>query len=64
MTRRRPSSKRLPVLRVFSAFIIVAMAVHLVRPLGLPGLRKRSDAWKLAVLATVVIAIVAFTKEG
>ena len=52
------------MLRVFSAFIIVAMAVHLVRPLGLPGLRKRADAWKLAVLATVVIAIVAFTKEG
>lgn len=29
----------------------LAMVVHLIRPLGLPGLKRRGDAWKIAALA-------------
>jgi hypothetical protein len=25
--------------------------LHLIKPLGLPGLRRRGDAWKIAVAA-------------
>ncbi|MDP3897528.1 MAG: hypothetical protein Q8Q62_12710 [Mesorhizobium sp.] len=34
------------------ALVIVAMmVVHLIRPLGLPGLRQRRDVWKIAAAA-------------
>lgn len=34
------------------------MIVHLIRPLGLPGLRKRSDAWKIAAFALFAMIVV------
>jgi len=36
------------------------MALHLVRPIGLPGLRKRRDFWKIAIvmIAAVLLAAV------
>jgi len=52
------------VTRILSIAIILAMIIQLIRPLGLPGLKTRADAWKLAVAALVTIAIVAMTKEG
>jgi hypothetical protein len=48
--------------RAFSLLIVLAMIIHIIRPLGLPGLRKRADAWKLAVAALAAIALVALTK--
>ncbi|MBO0664248.1 hypothetical protein LQ948_16925 [Jiella sp. MQZ9-1] len=43
--------------KLFSLLLIVMMVAHLVRPLGLPGLRQRSDFWKLAVVGFVFFAI-------
>ena len=40
----------------------LAVVAQVIRPLGLPGLRKRADAWKLAVGALVVFMLVAVTK--
>ena len=48
--------------KAFALVIAAAMAVHLIRPLGLPGLRKRSDAWKLALVALALILAVAVLK--
>lgn len=48
--------------KAFALIIGAAMLVHLIRPIGLPGLRKRSDAWKIAVFAIAVIALVAAPK--
>ena len=48
--------------RALSLLIILAMGVHLIRPLGLPGLKKRSDFWKLALAALFAIMLVAVTK--
>ncbi len=31
------------------------MAVHLIKPLGRPGLRKRRDVWKIAMGALVAL---------
>ncbi|WP_309082683.1 hypothetical protein [Chelativorans sp.] len=43
--------------KVLSLLIVAAMVLHLIRPLGLPGLRHRRDAWKLAVLALAAMAV-------
>lgn len=45
--------------RIFSILLILAMAVQIIRPLGLPGLRRRGDFWKIAVFALVLVAATA-----
>ncbi|MBJ3775270.1 hypothetical protein [Acuticoccus mangrovi] len=51
--------------KIVSAIVLIAMAAHLIRPLGLPGLRRRGDVWKLAVVAfLVIVAVVAVRPEG
>lgn len=42
--------------KALSLLIIALMAVQLIKPLGLPGLRRRRDFWKLAVLALGAIS--------
>lgn len=42
--------------KAFSLFMILAMAVQIIRPIGLPGLKKRSDFWKVAVVAFAIFA--------
>ena len=42
--------------KALSLLILAMMALHLWRPLNLPGLRKRRDVWKIAILALVAIA--------
>ncbi|UOM37021.1 hypothetical protein [Acuticoccus sp. I52.16.1] len=44
--------------RIISVIIALAIIAHLIRPLGLPGLRRRADAWKLVVVAFVLFAAV------
>ncbi|WP_265516262.1 hypothetical protein [Nitratireductor luteus] len=43
--------------KILSLLIVAMMALHLIRPLGLPGLRKRRDFWKLAVLALAAMMV-------
>ncbi|MEM9222023.1 MAG: hypothetical protein AAGB11_06425 [Pseudomonadota bacterium] len=51
--------------KIVSVIVLCAMVAHLIRPFGLPGLRKRGDAWKLAVAALLLIAIVTVVRpEG
>jgi hypothetical protein len=50
--------------KALSLLIVIAMGVHLIRPLGLPGLKTRADVWKLAVAALLAIMLVAVTKEA
>lgn len=37
--------------KLIGLLLILAMAVHLIRPLGVPGLRRRGDFWKIALAA-------------
>lgn len=37
--------------KILALVLIAAMALHLIKPLGLPGLRRRGDVWKLAIVA-------------
>jgi len=43
--------------KILSLLIVAAMILHLIRPLGLPGLRQRRDFWKLAVIALAAIVM-------
>jgi hypothetical protein len=54
---RRNLTKVLPFLG------IVLMLLHIVRPLGLPGLRRRRDFWKIAVAMGVAIVLTALLRH-
>lgn len=43
--------------KILPALLLAAMLLHLVRPLGLPGLRRRGDFWKIAVVAIVLMMV-------
>lgn len=45
--------------KLLSLLILAAMVIHLFKPLGLPGLKRRRDFWKLAVVALAAISITA-----
>lgn len=51
--------------KIISAIVALAIIAHLIRPFGLPGLTRRSDAWKLALAAFALILLVAVVRpEG
>lgn len=50
--------------KFFSLLIILMMIVHLIRPLGLPGLKKRSDFWKIALAALAAISLTILVRPG
>ena len=45
--------------KALSLILALCMLVQIIRPLGLPGLRRRADAWKIAVFALAIIVAVA-----
>ncbi|MCL6706620.1 hypothetical protein M8R20_06380 [Pseudomonas sp. R2.Fl] len=40
--------------KIIGLLLILAMAIQIIKPLGLPGLRRRRDFWKIAVIAFVI----------
>lgn len=51
------------VTKAIAALLMLAMAVQIIKPLGLPGLRRRSDFWKLAIIAFVAWTIALVINE-
>ncbi len=43
--------------KVIGLLLVLAMLVQVIRPLGLPGLRRRRDFWKISVIAFVLWSI-------
>ena len=43
--------------KVLALVVLLMMAAHIIKPLGLPGLRRRSDFWKLAFVALAAISL-------
>ncbi len=42
------------------AFVIIGfMLIQVIKPIGWPGLKRRSDFWKLALLAMAAISLAA-----
>lgn len=50
--------------KIFSLLIVGLMIVHLIKPLGLPGLRQRRDFWKLAILALGAVSLTVLLSHG
>jgi hypothetical protein len=50
--------------KLLSYLIIALMILHIIRPLGLPGLKRRSDFWKLAVVALAAIGLTVMLSHG
>ncbi|WP_158282801.1 hypothetical protein [Aminobacter sp. AP02] len=50
--------------KALSLIILAIMAIQLIKPIGLPGLRQRRDFWKLAVLALAAISLTALLGHG
>ena len=43
--------------KIIMVFFAAVAAIQLIKPIGLPGLEHRRDAWKLALLAFAVLAV-------
>jgi hypothetical protein len=43
--------------KVLPLLLLLAMVLHILRPLGLPGLRRRMDFWKIAVAAIALMML-------
>ncbi|MGH6761270.1 MAG: hypothetical protein ACRECW_06720 [Phyllobacterium sp.] len=41
--------------KILPLLLIALMALHIIKPLGLPGLKRRGDFWKIAVFAILVM---------
>ena len=50
--------------KALSLVIVLLMAVQIIKPLGLPGLRHRRDFWKLAVAAMAAIGLTVLISHG
>ncbi|WP_336055248.1 hypothetical protein [Nitratireductor sp. CH_MIT9313-5] len=50
--------------KILSLLVIAMMVLHLIRPLGLPGLKKRKDFWKLAIVAIGAIMLTVAVSHG
>lgn len=45
--------------KLLALVIIGFMLIQIIKPIGWPGLRRRGDFWKLALLAIIAISLAA-----
>lgn len=43
--------------KTIAVILALAMIAHLIKPFGVPGLRRRSDAWKIALFALAIMVV-------
>lgn len=49
--------------KLIAVLLLLAMAVQIIKPLGLPGLKRRTDFWKIAVIAFAVWTVALVINE-
>ncbi|MCO5731984.1 hypothetical protein [Rhizobium sp. SSA_523] len=49
--------------KLIGLLLLLAMIVQIIKPLGWPGLRRRADFWKLALLALVLWAVTLLARD-
>lgn len=49
--------------KLIGLLLILAMIAQIIKPLGLPGLRRRADFWKLAVVAFALWALTLLLRD-
>lgn len=52
------------MVKILALLLLAAMAVHMIRPLGLPGMTRRADVWKIAVFAFVLFFFVVLAQHA
>ncbi len=50
--------------KILALLILAMMVIQIMKPLGWPGLKRRRDFWKLAVLALAAISLTAVMGHG
>ena len=50
--------------KILSLVIVLMMVIQIIKPLGLPGLKKRGDFWKLALGALAAISLTVVLSHG
>ena len=50
------------MIKLLSLLLVVLMVLQIMRPFGTPGLRRRSDFWKIAAAALVAMGIIALVR--
>lgn len=50
--------------KILLLLILAMMIVHIIRPLGLPGLKRRADFWKLALIALGAVSLTILLRSG
>lgn len=60
----RLNMRRRAMLKILSLLIIAMMVLHIIKPLGWPGLKKRRDFWKLALFAIAGTTIAVLLGHG
>ena len=49
--------------RIITLLLLLAMGAHLVKPIGLPGLRQRRDFWKIGIFAFAMVMVTVLLRE-
>src|SRR5690606_24958223 len=49
---------RLAMTKIFPVLLLTLMGLHLIKPLGLPGLKRRGDFWKIALAALLMMSMI------
>ncbi|ANL67161.1 hypothetical protein AMC82_CH03556 [Rhizobium phaseoli] len=49
--------------KLIALLLILAMAIQVIKPLGFPGLRRRVDFWKIALIAFGVWALALLSRD-
>jgi len=49
--------------KIVPLLAIILMVLHLVKPFDVPGLRRRRDFWKIAIVMAVVIVMTAAIRQ-
>ncbi|MBV2144744.1 hypothetical protein KUG47_14690 [Falsochrobactrum sp. TDYN1] len=55
--KKRSGKQRHVVTKILPVLLLALMGLHIIKPLGLPGLRRRGDFWKIAVVAILIMAL-------
>jgi hypothetical protein len=50
--------------KLISVLLMLAMLIQIIKPIGLPGLRRRMDFWKLALLAFAIWTVALLLREA
>lgn len=61
---RQAAGSLTTMLKILPLLLILLMALHLIKPLGWPGMKKRGDFWKIAAGAIFAMLIIVIASHS